>query len=110
MPNENLHWQKRVIIQTQYALIYLRLISYTLVYGFFWQKLNTHVFPYMLAYMQRVEEHIQTKKTSKTETAPSLMSSVLTHCSNPPRSQRQHLPSPTETNQINPQPNPYSKP
>jgi len=53
--------------------------------------------------------NIQTNKTSKTETAPSLMISVSTHCSNPPRSLRQHLPSPTETNQINPQTNPYSR-
>lgn len=66
------------------------------------------VFPSVLAYMQRGAEHVQTKETSKTETAPSLMISVLTHCSNPPRSLRQHLPSPTETNQINPQPNLHS--
>lgn len=87
----------------QCKLILQILFSHVDVYGFFWQKLNTCVFPYMLAYMQRVAEQEQTKKTSKTETAPSLMISVLTHCSNPPRSQRQHLPSPMETNQINPQ-------
>jgi hypothetical protein len=66
----------------------------------------------MLAYMHRVIERmckVQTNKTSKTETAPSPMISVLTHCLNPPRSLRQHLPSPTETNQTNLQPNPYSK-
>jgi hypothetical protein len=73
---------------------------------------SSHVFPYKLVYMQGVAgkntKHVQTKKKSKTETAPNLMICVLTHCPNAPRSQRQHLPSPTETNQINPQPNPHS--